>query len=391
MPKIYEESHMVMRGVKSIFLFLVGLIVLSGCEPADDSGLLKLTIGSETIYSSNSYRETKRVEPDTLFIATVKVSKGGEIELSGADYSLFELKDNKLSFKTKMDPWNPSDENHDGGYDLDIIASNGSDTITYQVSYKITIPPSAKDLLSGHKFYIDFGKNYFWKCSFSDSKISVEKFIDYQSDENITVGIQYNKDTFSYTIDGNKTTCTLKSENPLTFSCKDPSGTNEFVFLERKPDFVIPASWKVSASDDNIHNDENTNAPHIDSFVVTGNAPRDNDGKAQIYKSKMDGNFTLSGTISSSGYQPSVLVMLENGSHFIQRTFGGYADNEQIFNCQFKGDDTTLNYSCENIDINDTDADSDTYIYFYACNDANLSDPDTKCNVAWVPALFIND
>jgi len=203
----------------------------------------------------------------------------------------------------------------------------------------------------------------------------------------------YHEDTFTYTLNSKTTTCTLKSESPLTFDCTNGSGTETVVFLTDKPVFEVLDSWKVSAAAEEIYNDDNISVPQITDFTVTGNAPAVN-GKAQIYTNKMDGNFTLKGTISNTAFAQSVMVKLDESTQGVIRTFGAYpADDEQTFGCIFKSDDPTLHYECEGVAIQEENATRprDTYIGFFACDNEDTSDPETRCNSAWVPVLFVDE
>jgi len=138
------------------------IFLLSGCGDGGSSGgdssstptqtetiALKLTVGNVHIDSASTLpRVTINISEDTVNLTTISTNKSATITADmGADADLFVLKDTnndntkELAFISKREANNPTDENQDGVYEVDIQAIDEDGQVaTYEVAYKIELP-----------------------------------------------------------------------------------------------------------------------------------------------------------------------------------------------------------------------------------------------------------
>jgi hypothetical protein len=379
---------------------IVALLVLGGCGPTDNEeggAGFSLTVGRDTITTSTTSRKIFEITTPAIStimdLTSVYVTGDAVISLDGDDRKMFVLKNNKLYFDKIPDRWNPSDKDHDGIYKLDIKASNGDKTIVYKLAYEIPIPTTAQELLSGHTYYVDLGQNHFYKAAFSSNKIGVEEFIEYESNRTFTLDVTYDKDTFSYRMDGTGTSCRRINQSSLTFVCTTDDGEeNTYTFRTRKPEPVFLDDWKLKALPEDINNSyTDGDTPVITEMVVAGNAEVEG-GKAQIYSSRLEGKFYVSGTLENAITTEFALIALHGASSGVSK-LTHLTDQVQTFNCTFieKNSNGSIHYNCAGVDMNDTNTTADTRFYLIVCNNSNTNNSETKCNFASVPVLFIDE
>ena len=397
--------------IKNFTITTITAILLSGCggggsdettapvaTPIPEAITLKLTVGNTTLDSgSHLSRVTSTITDSTKDVAIVKINKEGTITLSGEDSSLFELTDiekgKQLSFVTKPDALSPMDSDQDGVYKIDINAQdNDGQSITYKTAYQILIPKTTLDILNGNSYYIDLGDNKYTKITYNDSSFTRESYINTElvegSEETIAVTYQENSIQF---VDAVNTTCVVNEASSLTLTCsaEGQTGEKKLTYLNTAPKFIIPASYSLSAIDANTNNHTDNFAPKIAKFMVTGNAPAEND-KVIISKSKLGGTFSYSITMENSILAKQLQSGLMDGDSSILSDYS-YNRQETInFDCIFnEKTDEGINYTCNSVSLQNKKGDSDTEMGMIVCDD-KVNATDAKCSIATVPVSFID-
>ena len=388
---------------------LVFALVLSGCGPAegngDENASLQLTVGEHNLTTSSLTREDIEQISAQQNVALVKINLNGTISLSGGDdKNLFELKDvsggKMLAFRATPNPYDPQDANKDGVYKVDITGTAGDESITYKAAYKIPIPTSAKDVLAGKTFYLDpiSDDNNYSKVTFGDTTFSTTKYYydeetaTMKNEDASTANISYVDNYFTYQDDGTEIKCTLKDEIERRFLCQKGGSSSERIYLKFAPDFVTPSNYTVAAIAEDINNSTDAFTPKITSFTVTGNKASDN-GKVQIYDMRLNGSFSMAVELEDEAYAKKIFTYLDDGNMTLAHTLGSIPSDSYSYSCIFLhiNGNGNVKYLCDGVMIANTEGGADTYMDVLACNDTNLSDPNTKCSWASVPVLFVEE
>ena len=146
-------------------------------------------------------------------------------------------------------------------------------------------------------------------------------------------------------------------------------------------------SYRVSLPYSEIHNysPSDINAPRIQSFSVTGNSVPQN-GKAVISKSKLNGKFSYDVTLKDTINADTITIGLKGGSKAIELDYS-YGDAETMnFDCTFdknNGLNKGINFTCNDISIQNTKGNANTLIVFIVCNTTT-----GMCSSARLPVLF---
>ena len=399
----------------SKFVAGVGLalvLVLSGCGGPDnengdeDKGTpLKMTVGKHILTKSSSTREDIEQISAQQNVTLVKINLSGTISLSGGDdKNLFELKEvsggKMLAFRTVPNPYEPQDANKDGVYKVNITGTAGEESITYKAAYRIPIPTSARDVLMGQTLYLDpiSDDNNYSKITFNDTSFSTTKYYydedtaEIKNSATTTTDIRYVDNYFTYQDDGTEIKCTLKDEYDKRFSCQKGSSISERVYLTRVPAFVIPSNYTVAATADNIHNNSYEDAPKITSFELTGNKANENE-KAQIYNTRLNGSFSMTVKLENEMFVRKIITQVDDGNMSLVHDTGSSFSDTYSYSCFFEGlnNNGNVQYLCKEIQINNTEGTADTNLEVIACDDTNLSNPDTHCSWASIPVLFVDE
>jgi hypothetical protein len=141
----------------------------------------------------------------------------------------------------------------------------------------------------------------------------------------------------------------------------------------------------LSASTENLRNNGDTFAPKIVSFEVTGNSTPQN-GKVVVSKSKKGGVFSYKVVLKDAVYANRVYTQLVDGTRSIIIDYDLSQGDKLDFKCRVDAvgaEGKGVDYTCEDISINNTAGDRDTFMQVLVCN----SDED-KCSNAGVPILF---
>lgn len=395
----------------SIKKFIAGLglaimVILSGCGPADEGGFLQLTVGEHVLTTSSSSRASSEQISAEQDIAFVKINMEGTISLSGGeDKSLFELKDvpggKMLAFRTLPNPYDPKDTNKNGIYEIDITATSGTQSITYEAAYEIPIPTSAKNVLLGKTFYLDFvaNDNNYSKVTFGETTFSTTRYFydegaaAIKNNSAFNTNINYVDNYFTYQDGGSNVKCTLKDEYNKRFSCQTGSSSTDRVYLDSTPSFVIPSNYTVmvKSGEESVTNLDFPH-PQITSFSLTGNKASDN-GKVQIHRSRLSGSFSYNIQVKGNGSARAVWSQITDGNFSIRYTLQSTLDSQVNSDCKFieEHGNQGIHYRCGSIDINNTAGDADTTFEALVCDDTNLSNPDINCSWASIPVLFVDE
>jgi hypothetical protein len=366
-----------------------------------DTTTLKLTVGNSTLDSKSSLLRVTSIINAEKNVSQVSINKEGTISLSGGDDShLFELLDimegKQLAFKTTPDAPNPTDTNSDGIYEVDIMASdNDGQSVTYQAAYKIAVPVMLSSLLSGKTYYVDLGNDEYNEISFNDDTISYKGYKDtlFVPGSQATVSITYTESTFEFIDEGGtNTVCTIKDSSIPIFTCTENGGDAlEVTFLSTAPEFIIPRSYTLATLNSNINNHHNSLTPQISSFSVTGNAPSEN-SKVVISKSKLNGKFKYNLVIGNALYAKLLLSGLTDGDKSIITTDSSFLINNTInYDCKFNNDNGSnlgIDYTCNNVNMNNTQGNADTELIIYVCDKEDTTSSELQCSSASIPVLF---
>jgi len=404
---------MELRMIKKItnIVTLSTVLIFTGCgggggsaDPSIKSEIKKLTltVGNTTIDSSSSLsRITTTITDANKDVTTLKMNKEGTISISGDDSDLFELIDasngKKLSFINKPDASSPADIDQDGIYNIDIKAKdNDNQSVTYKAAYKIIIPRTTLDILNGNTYYIDTKDNTYSKVTYNESGYTSEEYKDTElvEDSTETVSVTYGEDSITFfDTDLNKNiSCLVEETSSINLTCT-AEGLNSEVkvtYLESAPAFITPDSYTLTAISANTQNNSNDFAPKIASFSVTGNAPSENN-QVIISKSKLGGKFSYSVTIEDAFYAKGLGSGLVDGSGSIIGKHDITKEDTVNFDCVFNNDNgvnSGIDYTCEAVNISNTEGNADTEFYMYVCDKEDLTSADSKCSVATVPVLF---
>jgi len=364
---------------------------------------LTLTVGKVTIDSTSTVsRITTTLSGYNKAVTTIDINKDGEISINGTDSDLFALngtgKSRTLTFVQQPVASDPIDENGDGVYEVDI---KGEDTdgnsVTYKAAYKIAVPYTAKSKLSGKTYYVDQGDNKYIEVKYTDTGFTEKYYVDTEpSGTVLNQDITYDNDKFKFTNnEGEDITCTVGPNTPPSLKCsKAGSSTQETInYLASAPAFVVPSSYIVSASDDDIVNHEDFSVPKIKSFKVTGNKPAE-DGQAIVSKSKLGGKFSYTIEIDNEMFLKKSFVRLGNSGVGISATPGSNLLEKYTDSCKLLSIDSGVKYMCtaedgtQPINVDNQEASNDTYFIVYLCDKQDLDDTDIKCSAAKVPVLF---
>lgn len=126
-------------------------------------------------------------------------------------------------------------------------------------------------------------------------------------------------------------------------------------------------------------------APRIQSFSITGNRIPQND-KVIISKSKLNAKFNFSFTLKDEIYADTLSLGFKGGSKAIGLNYI-YGDLKTLnFDCtldSINGINQGINYTCNDISIENTKGSTDTHIVLSVCNNTSH-----MCSSARIPVLF---
>lgn len=126
-------------------------------------------------------------------------------------------------------------------------------------------------------------------------------------------------------------------------------------------------------------------APRIQSFSTTGNSTPQN-GKVIISKSKLNAKFAYSFTLKDEIHADTLTIGFKGGNKAIKLNYT-YGDLKTLnFDCTLDSINEInqgINYTCNDINIQNTKGSTDTYIVLFVCNNTS-----GMCSSARLPVLF---
>ncbi len=144
---------------------------------------------------------------------------------------------------------------------------------------------------------------------------------------------------------------------------------------------------RVILQSNNLFNDNDTFAPKISYMEVIGNRSPQN-GQAVISKSSNGGEFSYQVVLKDEIYTNRVYSGLNDGTDGMvleyEMTMGKVFD----FNCQLNriasDEQEGVDYTCNNVRMQNMEGNNSTYIVVTVCNDT-----EEKCSTAGIPVLFV--
>lgn len=404
---------------KNTFALLLILLFATSCGGGSGSGsgnedeggdggtpptstTLSITVGNVTLSSAATLpRATIVISGDSKKVAKISTNKASTITLSGGlDLSLFEINDvgshKELAFTVQPDPFNPADSNADGIYEVDINASDDDgQTVTFKAAYKIIIPRSAKDILSGQTFYTNIIDNTYKKVEYTDTAQTTSTYgaTGLVADSTKKTNITYDGLSITFDRDNSiKATCQVSETPKINLSCEDEDKSYKISYLSTAPALTIPEEFKLSATPSQIVNRFKYSASRIKSFSIKGNKPIENN-KVVISKSSFQGQFSIE-VVSQNERSKSDAswLFLADGDYSLE-TFPGKPGSlffhKTSYSCIYNhSNNGGVNFTCDDIEINNTKGDNDTEMQVAFCDKSPVNFTDANCNFASLPVLF---
>jgi hypothetical protein len=145
------------------------------------------------------------------------------------------------------------------------------------------------------------------------------------------------------------------------------------------------SDYTVTLRGENLINNTDTFAPKIGYFEIVGNSKSENN-KAVVSKSKNGGKFSYLVVLKNEIYLNRLYSALNDGSESIILEYDFSSMNKNIeFDCKLNSisKEGHVNYTCNDISIENSTGSYDTNLTIVACNDT-----EDKCSVARIPILF---
>ncbi len=398
----------------AIFLFLTILFITSCGGGGGDDGestptitTLSIKVGNVTLDSTSTLpRAIIVISGDNKKVTEISTNKASTISLSGGlDLSLFEINDvnshKELAFKMQPDRFNPADSNADGVYEVNIKAvDDDGQTVTFKVAYKIIIPRSSKNILSGNTFYTNTVSNTYKKVEYTETTetTTIYDATGLVANSAKATSITYNGLSFTFENDKSVRIICQVSETPkVNLSCEDEGKTESFEisYLSEAPVLTIPEEFRLTATPSQINNRYNIFiASKIESFSIKGNKPI-KDNKVVISKSTFQGQFDIKVVSKNESSKSDASWLFLSDGNFtletLQGKIGTLFTHTASYSCIYNDSNNGgVDFTCEGIQISNTTGDNDTVMQIAFCDKNPVNFADAHCNFASLPVLFVN-